>query len=104
MCGYNTAGEIMGHRPKTVLVPRTWKYGEHHQRDNAKQEMEQLLRAKALARFNFVRMIEPRDLNPENLSEKINELLAMGRKKQTNRINIDGVHAAAYEIISIAAS
>jgi predicted glycosyltransferase len=102
MCGYNMAGEILAYKPQAIVVPRTWKYGEHAKRNNTKLEKEQIFRARTLERFGFIHLIEPGDLNAQNLSNKISQLLESPKKKSRKRINVRGVENAAREIIETA--
>jgi predicted glycosyltransferase len=70
MC-YNTVAEIAAHRARAVVVPRTWRYGEHEKGNAAGIEWEQLLRARAIARLGLVDLVEPDALSPEVLAERI---------------------------------
>jgi len=99
MCGYNTSAEILAYKPQAIVVPRTWRYGEHANRNSTRQELEQIMRARALGRFGFFHLLEPENLNAQKLSEKISEILKSPKKKLLKKINVRGVENAAQEII-----
>jgi predicted glycosyltransferase len=99
MCGYNTAAEILTYKPQAIVVPRTWRYGEFANRSRSRQEHEQIIRARALARFGFVHLIEPEDLNARQLSERISEIMKSPGRKSRKKINVQGVKKAVHEII-----
>lgn len=71
MCGYNIASEIVLHKTKAVIAPRTWRFGEHSQRTNSKEEKEQIMRGRLMAQHGYVSLLEPGELNPENLTKTI---------------------------------
>ncbi len=102
MCGYNLAAEIALYRPKAVIVPRTWRYGQHAQNAQSTDEREQIIRARAFARMGLARLIEPKDLTAEHLAEKISEALQQEPPLQ-QELNVRGLETAAnyiQEIIS----
>ncbi len=78
MCGYNTAVEIMSVRPRAVVVPRTWRYGEHLSRDAAAVEWEQMMRARALAERGLAQLLDPSSLTPAALADRIRAALESG--------------------------
>lgn len=90
MCGYNTAAELVANGATSVVVPRTWRYGEHLNRKNAGTEWEQLLRAKALADKGWVRLVEPESLTPEVLAEEIRQALSEPKDPGGVALNLDG--------------
>lgn len=104
MCGYNTAAEIMVQKPKAIVVPRTWKYGEHMERSQTSEEGEQIIRAQALSRFGFVHLIKPDNLHVDHLSRKIREVLSRPKKKPIASVNIRGLEVAVKEILKTAFS
>jgi len=69
MCGYNIASEIMLHGTKAVIAPRTWRFGEHAERHRSKEEKEQIMRGRLMAKHGYVSLLEPELLNPNNLAE-----------------------------------
>jgi len=104
MCGYNMAAEILAYRPRAIVVPRTWRYGEHSRWNRTRPEKEQIIRAEVLAKFGLVTLIEPEELSAEHLAEKICELLSSRRRRSTKKLNVGGVERAAEEIIAAAVS
>jgi predicted glycosyltransferase len=99
MGGYNTAGEILAYRPKAVMIPRTWQYGEHLKRDTALKEGEQMLRAAALDQSGYVKMIAPEKLTFKNMAQNIIELLNTRKKRPVKKIDINGIEKAVDEIL-----
>jgi predicted glycosyltransferase len=59
MAGYNTVCELLSFARRAILVPR------------AEPVMEQLIRARLLAAQGLFDVVEPQDLNPEYLMEKV---------------------------------
>jgi predicted glycosyltransferase len=59
MAGYNTVCELLSSSRRAILVPR------------AEPVMEQLIRARLLARQGLFEMVEPQDLTPETLIKKV---------------------------------
>jgi predicted glycosyltransferase len=79
MGGYNTAAELLAVRARAIVVPRTWRAGEHAEQGRTGADPEQLLRARALARAGLVELVEPEQLEPEHLAERLRTLLARPR-------------------------
>jgi predicted glycosyltransferase len=88
MCGYNTAAEIMELQPRAIVVPRTWRYGEHLSRETAGVEWEQVMRARALADLGLAQVLEPRSLTPAALAERIRGALDRGSEPR-RRVEVD---------------
>jgi predicted glycosyltransferase len=99
MCGYNTAAEIMVQNPKAIVVPRTWRYGEHVKRYRARNEGEQIMRAQALARSGFVTVIEPEQLQPEFLAQEVYSVLRRRKKTPRIKINVKGLETTVEEVL-----
>lgn len=59
MAGYNTVCELLSHKKSAVLVPRS------------EPVREQLMRARLLAQNGLFQSIEPSDLNPETMKNKV---------------------------------
>lgn len=100
MGGYNTTAEILALRPRTIIVPRTWRYGEHQIREDAGMEWEQLLRARALSRMGIADILEPEQLSASILSERILQSLANPRPQSSVQLDLGGVEHAAQHILS----
>jgi predicted glycosyltransferase len=67
MGGYNTLCEAVSHGLPTVCVPRVFP------------RTEQLIRARSLAGFGLLQLLEPRDLEPAALSRAVATALASAR-------------------------
>ena len=76
MCGYNIAAEIMFHGTRAIIAPRTWRFGEHAQRAQTKEEKEQILRGRLMAKQGYASLIEPEELTSENLKNSILKALS----------------------------
>jgi predicted glycosyltransferase len=101
MCGYNTSAEILALRTKALVIPRTWEYGEHRNRDNSKVEWEQILRGRALAARQLVDLLEMDDLNPVTLAERIEALLERSGETQRDNVDLGGVAAVTETILDL---
>lgn len=102
MGGYNTLAEIAVQRCRAVVVPRTWRYGEHANRACAATEGEQLLRAQGLAQRGLVEFLHPDDLNPEALAAKIGCALTRGPLPEAS-IMTTGAYRAAERLLRMIA-
>lgn len=102
MCGYNIAAEIAALRLRAVVVPRTWRYGEHQRRSEADVEWEQMLRAQALARLGMVDLLDPEALAPERLAERIRAALARPAVEARGGMDLGGIESAAGGILALA--
>ncbi len=102
MCGYNIAAEIINYRPKALVIPRNWRYGEHTKRTNVKKEKEQVMRAKVLQDHGIIHLLEAEDLSIENLGKAINN--ALKSKKSTSRnLKISGLKNTVEKILELIA-
>lgn len=103
MCGYNTAAELVASRASAVVVPRTWRYGEHLRRKTAGNEWEQLLRARALAEKGLVRLVEPETLTAEALAGEIRLVLEDSPTSgEEARLNLDGRATVVRRLLELA--
>lgn len=71
MGGYNTSAELLGLRRRAIIVPRDWRFGQHAIGVGAGEEKEQELRAEAMSRNGYGRVISPSNLTPQSLVEAI---------------------------------
>ncbi|MDF3043291.1 MAG: hypothetical protein K0Q71_5997 [Thermomicrobiales bacterium] len=83
--GYNTVCEILSFGRPAVLVPR------------ATVNMEQLLRAEALAQRGLARLIRPDELTPERLLGAIDDLLAHPDLPRS-ALDLNGLPATASQL------
>jgi predicted glycosyltransferase len=102
MGGYNTTTEILALRSRAIIVPRTWRYGEHLDPGQDVTEWEQLLRAQALQDLGLVDLLEFRDLKPDILAQRIKA--ALSRPQQDIKIHndLDGAGCVVDHILALA--
>jgi predicted glycosyltransferase len=101
MGGYNLAAEIAAVRPRAILVPRTWRFGEHHLGEAAGMEWEQILRARALEGLGLAHVIPPSELSPERLADAVATLRSRPRPAPSTDFVLGGIDRAAAEILSL---
>ncbi len=102
MCGYNTAAELVGLGVRSIVVPRTWRYGEHLKRASARAEWEQLMRAQALSSLGLVDMLEPESLTPKRLADRITLALARPRSEPNTAMDMRGLELVTDHILTLA--
>jgi len=103
MAGYNTALEIVAAGTRAVLVPRTWRSGEHATRAGTRRtDGEQLLRAAWLARLGLVQMLHPAELSPGRLAAAVREALAAPRPEPGGGLALDGADRVARQLLGLA--
>ncbi len=79
MAGYNTVCELLSHNKRAVLVPRS------------EPVCEQLIRARLLAQNGLFQSIEPVELTPENMKNKV--VAAVKSTSLTRHmLDLDGLH------------
>jgi predicted glycosyltransferase len=100
MGGYNTAAEVVSLGARAVIVPRTWRYGEHAHRATASVEWEQTLRARALAGLGLADVLEPDELSPHRLAAAITAILE--RPRPTGRLELSGAASVRDELLDLA--
>ena len=93
MAGYNTSVEILRMKTPAILIPR------------AGPSAEQRTRARLFSERHWVDMIDPDQLTPENLAQRISYLLTNPVESNSNDLpNLDGAAAAASLTLSVLAS
>jgi predicted glycosyltransferase len=102
MGGYNTSAEILAVGARAVVVPRSWRSGEHGSRGRTGIDAEQLVRAEGLARLGAVHTLDPRELSPETLAEAMRQALAAPRPQVAAGLNLDGAAAVAELLLELA--
>ena len=102
MGGYNTSAEILSVGARAVLVPRSWRSGEHGTREKARVDEEQLVRAEGLARLGAVDFVHPRELDATTLAEALRLTLARERSPTPLRLDLDGAGRVADELLELA--
>ncbi len=102
MGGYNTTAEILALQSRAIVVPRTWRSGEHMIRAQASMDEEQLVRAQALEKLGLLELLHPDLLSPERLADRIAATLARPRTEPKVSVNLRGVDHVAEHILSMA--
>jgi predicted glycosyltransferase len=102
MCGYNTAAEIVAQGARAVVVPRTWRYGEHLKREEAGVEGEQRMRGEAFARLGLVDLLPPSALTPEGLAERIAAVLARDPAPASLPVDLGGLEVVRDQLLELA--
>lgn len=102
MGGYNTSAEILAVGARAVVVPRSWRSGEHDSRGRTGVDAEQLVRAEGLARTGAVSMLHPGDLTPMRLADAMRCALARPRGA-AHGLNLDGAAVVADHLTALAA-
>jgi predicted glycosyltransferase len=101
MCGYNSAAEIVSTGARALLVPRTWRYGEHRIGPAAGEEFEQLMRARALTGLGLIDMVEPAELTPDRLADRMLTALTRPGVELGGTLSFSGLTRTADEIVSL---
>ena len=92
MAGYNTSVEILRMKKPAILIPR------------AGPSAEQRTRAKLFARKHWVDMIDPDEITPENLAQRITHHLRRPNANNPKELpNLNGAAAAAELTLSVLA-
>jgi predicted glycosyltransferase len=94
MGGYNTLAEAVSRGTPTVCVPRT------------RPRVEQLIRARALARLDLARVLEPSRLTAPALRGELAAVLGSPRRDRARRaatvLGFDGAQLAAQQLVELA--
>lgn len=103
MGGYNTSAEILAVGARSVIVPRTWRPGEHGARGKTGMDAEQRVRAEGLARLGLVTTLDPRKLSPDTLGDAMAAALEGPRPHDpTKKLELDGAARVAEQLASFA--
>jgi predicted glycosyltransferase len=102
MGGYNTSAEILALRARAVVVPRTWRSGEHDSRGKTGVDAEQLVRAEGLARLGLVSFLDPRQLSAESLAAAMMSALNTPAADGSPKLELGGADRVAAELVSLA--
>ncbi|MEZ5425067.1 MAG: glycosyltransferase [Pyrinomonadaceae bacterium] len=70
MAGYNTVCELLSHRKRAILIPRS------------EPVREQLIRARLLSKLGIFEMVEPTKLSPGTLIEKISGIIRTAKRQR----------------------
>jgi predicted glycosyltransferase len=104
MCGYNTAAEILSLGARAIVIPRTWRYGEHAKGTAAGTEGEQRIRAEAMERLGLADYLPPENVTPGNLAERIRRALESGEKRSSGSVSINGLRNVTGQLLELARS
>lgn len=102
MGGYNTAAEILASGCRAVIVPRTWRSGEHARRAKPRVDAEQLVRAQALANLGLVDLLPPEKLSPQELAERITTALSRPRPSPNGSVDVRGLDSVVRHLLALA--
>lgn len=102
MGGYNTLAEVLALGCRAVVIPRTWRYGEHANRASVTHEFEQLMRAEAFAKAGLVRVLHPSALEPEALAAEIGAALERPARGRAPAFDVEGVSRVTEQLLSLA--
>jgi predicted glycosyltransferase len=102
MGGYNTSAEILAVGARSVVVPRSWRSGEHGSKGRTGVDAEQLVRAQGLARAGAITMLDPHELAPEPLAAAMRAALAMPRPGTAHGLQLDGAANVATQLVELA--
>jgi predicted glycosyltransferase len=103
MGGYNTSAEILAVGARAVIVPRSWRSGEHGSQGKTGVDAEQLVRAEGLTRTGAVSMLHPSELGPAPLAAAMRRALELPRPAGEHGLSLDGAAAVADQLVALAA-
>jgi len=101
MGGYNTCAEILALGARAVVVPRTWRSGEHGDRGKTGVDAEQAVRAEGLARLGLVTTVNPHQLSPATLAAAMSAALAGPPSRAGADVVLDGAVRVAEQLVSL---
>lgn len=102
MGGYNTSAELLAVGARAVIVPRSWRSGEHGARGKTGVDAEQLVRAEGLTRLGAVTMIDPRELCADVLGGAMAAALERPRVNGNGHLELDGAARVAEHLLELA--
>lgn len=102
MGGYNTSAEALAVGARAVVVPRSWRSGEHDSRGKTGIDAEQLVRAQGLARTGAITMLHPAELTPAALADAMRSALARPRGTAVHGLSLDGAAVVADLLTALA--
>jgi predicted glycosyltransferase len=102
MGGYNTSAEIVASGARAVLVPRTWRAGEHGSRGKTGVDAEQCVRAEGLARMGMVTVLDTEELSSESLANAMARAIEKPKQNGTSPLRLDGASTVAEHLLELA--
>jgi predicted glycosyltransferase len=104
MGGYNTSAEILAVGARAVVVPRSWRSGEHGDKGKTGVDGEQAVRAEGLARTGLVATLDATQLSPQTLGTAMDEALSRPRPESRPELRLDGADRVAELLLELAGS
>lgn len=102
MGGYNTSAEIVATGARSVLVPRTWRSGEHDSRGKTGVDAEQQVRAEGLARMGLVTVLDTGELSGATLASAMKRALDQPGRNSDRSLDLDGASCVADHLLDLA--
>ena len=102
MGGYNTTGEILAVGARAVVVPRTWRSGEHDAKGKTGVDGEQAVRAEGLARMGLVTTLDASRLSGEILAAAMEEAASRPQPPAASALSLDGAGRVAELLLELA--
>jgi predicted glycosyltransferase len=103
MGGYNTSAEIVATGARSVLVPRTWRSGEHSSKGKTGMDAEQQVRAEGLERMGLVTVVSNGQLTSGGLADAMTRALDLQPSKEMRaQLSLDGASCVADHLLRLA--
>lgn len=101
MGGYNTTGEILAVGARAVVVPRTWRSGEHDAKGKTGVDGEQAVRAEGLARMGLVTTLDASRLSGETLAAAMEDAASRPQPSADAALSLDGAGRVAELLLEL---
>ncbi|HVF40851.1 MAG TPA: glycosyltransferase [Gemmatimonadaceae bacterium] len=102
MGGYNTSAEIVSLGARAVVVPRTWRAGEHGTRGKTGVDGEQLVRAEGLARMGLITTLDGQQLSGATLADAMRRALSQPHSARSHDLDMNGAARVAEHLLELA--
>ena len=102
MGGYNTSAEIVSLGARAVVVPRTWRAGEHGARGKTGADAEQQVRAEGLARLGLVTTLGAEKLSGPALADAMRRALSQPHAGPSHDLDMNGAANVAEHLLELA--
>ena len=104
MGGYNTSAEILAVGARAVIVPRSWRSGEHGDKGKTGVDGEQAVRAEGLANTGLVATLDATELSSETLAAAMDRALSRPSPESRPELRLDGADRVAELLLELARS
>lgn len=104
MGGYNTSAEILAVGARAVVVPRSWRSGEHGHVGKTGVDGEQAVRAEGLAKAGLVTTLDATKLSADTLAMAMDQALSRPRPQSRPELRLDGADRVAELLLELARS